>query len=192
MLHLHYNARRLHDLRLVTGVTGFRIADRHQGAPLQREVNQGHTVPIRIGTRYVGSPLLARVFLQCFDQVACVHMSGPLSRSHMNARQDGFRDATSKYAVPVVRPRRRVSYNKNGCGDTQPPIPTFADGWHLRTGRCAPKRIQLGSPRISVMFPKAALIFYNFLGDREHYGISLCQNGDCEPPCSSFPSHFRG
>jgi hypothetical protein len=30
--------------------------------------------------------------LQCFDQIACVHMSGLFVRSHMNAGQDGFRD----------------------------------------------------------------------------------------------------
>ena len=30
--------------------------------------------------------------LQCFDQIACAHMSGLLVRSHMNAGQDGFRD----------------------------------------------------------------------------------------------------
>ena len=30
--------------------------------------------------------------LQCFDQIACVHMSGLSMRSHMNAGQDGFRD----------------------------------------------------------------------------------------------------
>ena len=29
------------------------------------------------------------------DQIACAHMSGLLSRSHMNAGQDGFRDASS-------------------------------------------------------------------------------------------------
>ena len=34
--------------------------------------------------------------VQCFDQIACVHMSGLLVRSHMNAGQDGFRDASSK------------------------------------------------------------------------------------------------
>jgi hypothetical protein len=34
--------------------------------------------------------------LQCFDQIACVHMSGLLVRSHMNAGQDGFRDKGSK------------------------------------------------------------------------------------------------
>src|ERR1700688_902279 len=34
--------------------------------------------------------------LQCFDQIACVHMSGLLVRSHMNAGQDGFRDPGSK------------------------------------------------------------------------------------------------
>ena len=28
--------------------------------------------------------------LQCFDQIACVHMSGLFVRSHMNAGQDGF------------------------------------------------------------------------------------------------------
>jgi hydantoinase/oxoprolinase-like protein len=33
--------------------------------------------------------------LQCFDQIACVHMSGLLVRSHMNAGQDGFRDESS-------------------------------------------------------------------------------------------------
>jgi hypothetical protein len=35
--------------------------------------------------------------LQCFDQIACVHMSGLWVRSHMNAGQDGFRDAGSKH-----------------------------------------------------------------------------------------------
>ena len=34
--------------------------------------------------------------LQCFDQIACVHMSGLLVRSHMSAGQDGFRDRGSK------------------------------------------------------------------------------------------------
>ena len=34
--------------------------------------------------------------LQCFDQIACVHMSGLFVRSHMNAGQDGFRDESSK------------------------------------------------------------------------------------------------
>lgn len=30
------------------------------------------------------------------DQIACVHMSGLLVRSHMNAGQDGLRDVRSK------------------------------------------------------------------------------------------------
>ena len=34
--------------------------------------------------------------LQCFDQIACAHMSGLFVRSHMNAGQDGFRDKSSK------------------------------------------------------------------------------------------------
>ena len=54
----------------------------------QRVVRHGH-LP------YVDDPLLARC-LQCFDQIACVHMSGLFVRSHMNAGQDGFRDKSSK------------------------------------------------------------------------------------------------
>jgi hypothetical protein len=46
---------------------------------------------------YVDGRLPARVFVQCSDQIACVHMSGLLLRSHMNAGQDGFRDASSKH-----------------------------------------------------------------------------------------------
>jgi hypothetical protein len=33
---------------------------------------------------------------QCFDPIACVHMSGLLMRSPMSAGQDGFRDESSK------------------------------------------------------------------------------------------------
>ena len=33
---------------------------------------------------------------QCFDPIACVHMSGLLLRSPMSAGQDGFRDESSK------------------------------------------------------------------------------------------------
>jgi hypothetical protein len=40
--------------------------------------------------------------MQCFDQIACVHMSGLSSRSHMNAGQDGFRDASSKHYVDLL------------------------------------------------------------------------------------------
>jgi len=53
---------------------------------------------------YVDGPLLARVFRQCSDQIACVHMSGLLSRSHMNAGQDGFRDTSSKHCYDRQRP----------------------------------------------------------------------------------------
>jgi len=31
------------------------------------------------------------------DRIACVHMSGPSMRSHMNADQDGFRDPGSHH-----------------------------------------------------------------------------------------------
>jgi hypothetical protein len=40
--------------------------------------------------------------LQCFDQIACVHMSGLLVRSHMNAGQDGFRDGGPKHKRDLV------------------------------------------------------------------------------------------
>jgi hypothetical protein len=43
-------------------------------------------------------------FGQCSDQIACVHMSGLFSRSHMNAGQDGFRDASSKHPSDLWRP----------------------------------------------------------------------------------------
>jgi len=41
--------------------------------------------------------------LQCFDQIACVHMSGLLMRSHMNAGQDGFRDTRSKQTSDLLK-----------------------------------------------------------------------------------------
>ncbi len=53
---------------------------------------------------YVDGPLLARLFVQCSDQIACVHMFGLFSRSHMNAGQDGFRDASSKHPSDLWRP----------------------------------------------------------------------------------------
>jgi hypothetical protein len=37
-----------------------------------------------------------------FDRIACVHMSGLLLRSHMNAGQDGFRDVSSKQSSDLV------------------------------------------------------------------------------------------
>ena len=41
--------------------------------------------------------------LQCSDQISCVHMSGLLVRSHMNAGHDGFRDKGSKQHCGLVR-----------------------------------------------------------------------------------------
>src|SRR6266851_3517036 len=39
---------------------------------------------------------------QCFDQIACVHMSGLFVRSYMNAGQDGFRDKSSKQKGDLI------------------------------------------------------------------------------------------
>jgi hypothetical protein len=54
---------------------------------------------------YVDGPLFASV-LQCFDQIACAHMSGLLVRSHMNAGQDGFRDMGSKQQSDLMEGHR--------------------------------------------------------------------------------------
>jgi hypothetical protein len=39
-----------------------------------------------------------------FDQIACVHMSGFLLRSRMNASQDGLRDSSPKQVGDLDRP----------------------------------------------------------------------------------------
>jgi hypothetical protein len=49
-----------------------------------------------------GRPPPGKVFVQCFDQIACAHMSGLLMRSHMNAGQDGFRDTSSKQTSDLM------------------------------------------------------------------------------------------
>jgi hypothetical protein len=41
-----------------------------------------------------------------FDQIACVHMSGLLVRSHMNAGQDGFRDESSEQVYDLEEGHR--------------------------------------------------------------------------------------
>jgi len=45
---------------------------------------------------HMWTALSSQGVLQCFDQIACVHMSGLSVRSHMSAGQDGFRDKGSK------------------------------------------------------------------------------------------------
>ena len=66
-------------------------------------------------------------------------------------------------AVPAVRPGRLVSYNESGCGEAQPPIPTFADGRHLsRDWR--PLRITLEADNI--------LIHREFLDTRDSLSVA--------------------
>ena len=48
--------------------------------------------------------------LQCYDQIACVHMSGLFARSHMNAGQDGFRDESSKQMSDLIEGHRGMRY----------------------------------------------------------------------------------
>jgi len=64
----------------------------------------GDKKPLTNETRLENGPLPARLFGQYSDQIACVHMSGLFSRSHMNAGQDGFRDASSKHPSDLWRP----------------------------------------------------------------------------------------
>jgi hypothetical protein len=45
---------------------------------------------------------ISQDLLQCFDQIACFHMSGLFVRSHMNAGQDGFRDESSKQMSDLI------------------------------------------------------------------------------------------
>ena len=66
---------------------------------------------------YVDGPLLARR-LQCFDQIACVHMSGLFVRSHMNAGQDGFRDESSKQMGDLIEGHWNVrNFSRRGAID---------------------------------------------------------------------------
>ena len=52
--------------------------------------------PGRCGTMtHMWTAASPQAFSANVDQIACAHMSGLLSRSHMNAGQDGFRDPSS-------------------------------------------------------------------------------------------------
>lgn len=51
----------------------------------------------------------SQVFWQCFDTIACVHMSGLLLR-FIDAGQDGFRDRGSKQQVGFQLPQGGTEY----------------------------------------------------------------------------------
>ena len=56
--------------------------------------------------------------LQCFDQIACVHMSGLFVRSHMNAGQDGFRDNSSKQNGDLIEGHWKMrNFSRRGSTD---------------------------------------------------------------------------
>jgi hypothetical protein len=56
--------------------------------------------------------------LQCFDQIACVHMSGLFVRSHMNAGQDGFRDESSKQESGLIEDHWNMrAFSRRGSTD---------------------------------------------------------------------------
>jgi hypothetical protein len=56
--------------------------------------------------------------LQCFDQIACVHMSGLFVRWHMNAGQDGFRDKISKQKSDLIEGHWKMrNFSRRGSID---------------------------------------------------------------------------
>jgi len=56
--------------------------------------------------------------LQCFDQIACVHMSGLFVRSHVNAGQDGFRDKSSKQNGDLIEGHWKMrNFSRRGSID---------------------------------------------------------------------------
>jgi len=63
---------------------------------LQPRLGSGDTDGDRVSKLHMWTAPSSQGVLQCFDQIACVHMSGLLVRSHMSAGQDGFRDRGSK------------------------------------------------------------------------------------------------
>jgi hypothetical protein len=56
----------------------------------------GLDVSQKLATTRMWTAASSQGVLQCFDQIACVHMSGLWVRSHVSAGQDGFRDKGSK------------------------------------------------------------------------------------------------
>ena len=78
----------------------------------------GDKKPLTKETRLENRPLLARLFGQGSDQIACVHMSGLLSRSHMNAGQDGFRDNSSKQNGDLIEGHWKMrNFSRRGSTD---------------------------------------------------------------------------
>jgi hypothetical protein len=65
-------------------------------------------------------------------------MSGLLSRSHMNAGQDGFRDGSSKQVCDLGRPLPLPDYLLSGI-DRSLHLPFARKFWH-RLSRVAVKR----------------------------------------------------
>jgi hypothetical protein len=59
-------------------------------------------VPLVSSSPHMWTAPSSQDVLQRFDQIACVHMSGLLLRSHMNAGQDGFRDESSKHSRDLI------------------------------------------------------------------------------------------
>ena len=78
--------------------------------------------------------------LRCFDQIACVHMSGLFARSHMNAGQDGLRDKSSKQNGDLIDGHWKMR-NVSRSGSIDQAICSFLQVWHRLSTvavECAP------------------------------------------------------
>jgi hypothetical protein len=63
-------------------------------------------------------------------------------------------------------------------GEAQPPIPTFANGGHLKSGRSVRDAFSLEVSGFSQCFQEPFRHIAAFWAIENHYGISLCRNGD--------------
>jgi hypothetical protein len=78
------------------------------GLPLSAEQKSSSKADVEDrpdGVVHMWTALSSQGVLQRFDQISCVHMSGLLVRSHMNAGQDGCRDRGSKHNCDLIEGR---------------------------------------------------------------------------------------
>lgn len=78
----------------------------HRGSKSEKLVE---LICVRAAVHMWTAPSLQELF-DSFDRIACVHMSGLLERSHMNAGQDGFRNVGSKQNCGHIGPLHRTEY----------------------------------------------------------------------------------
>jgi hypothetical protein len=87
--------------------------------------------------------------LQCFDQIACVDMSGLFVRSPMSAGQDGFRDKSSNQKSDLIASHWKMR-NVSRWDRLITPSAHSGKFWHqLSTGAVDLLPVFGGSPGVS-------------------------------------------